>query len=140
MYVYALSVSHAYSIFLVPSFPLNLCSVFCFHLASARYISTWYQSARVENLCSRFQLDTKNPNLGEKQEKWIEGCLAHFQLRSSIEATMHRGRTRCTNTCSGMDTGPMSMEQMTQHRNRHTDTSRPRNKRRAEFSTASRPM
>ena len=35
---FSLSVSPAYSVSLLLSFPLNLCSVFCFHLASARYI------------------------------------------------------------------------------------------------------
>ena len=84
----------------------------------------------------------KKPNLREEQEKqkWIEEWLARFRPRSSTEETMHRGHARCTSTYSGMDTGAMSMERMTQHPNRHIETSRPRNNRRAEFSTTSHPV
>ena len=122
------------------SFPLNLCSVFCSNLASTHYIFTWYQSARVENLRNRLQLEMENPNLGEEQEKWIEEWLTRLQLRSSTKETTHRGHTRCTGTCSGIDTGAMSMERMTQHPNRHIETFWSGNSRRAEFSTASCPV
>ena len=48
---YALSISPTYSMSLVLSFPLNLCLVFYFRIASARF----------ENLYSRHQLQTDKP-------------------------------------------------------------------------------
>ena len=131
-----LSLSPAYCAY--SSFPLNL-RIFsvrfptCFRMV----FFTWYQSARVENLCSRHSLKGK-PTKKNRKNRWIEAWLARFQQRSSTETTMCLGITRCTSTCSSTDIGAMSTEQMTQHPMRHTKISRYGNSRRAEYCTALR--
>ena len=77
--------------FLVPSSPLNMCSVFCFHLASACYIFTWYQRERVENLCSRLQLETEKlisvKNRKKKMDRGMASSLPTEKLDRSNDAS-----------------------------------------------------
>ena len=104
-----------------------------FRIASARHISHGIIARGLRTSTTDLSLKRKNPILGwrtegrrKRKKKWIKEWLARLQLRSSTKATTHHGRTRCTSTCSGMDTGAMSTDQMTQHPIRHTETSWPR--------------
>ena len=131
-----LSLSPAYCAY--SSFPLNL-RIFsvrfptCFRMV----FFTWYQSARVENLCSRHSLKGK-PTKKNRKNRSTEAWLARFRRRSSTEITTHVGLTRCTSTCSGTVTGAMSTQLMTQHPNRHTEISQRGNNRQARYCTAPR--
>ena len=73
----------------------------------------------------------KRMKLDAKAEKCIF-------VRYSDEQKGYKCYNPRTSTCSGTATGAMSMEQTTQHPNRHTGTSRRGNNRRAGFYTASR--
>ena len=79
-------------------------------------------------------------NLQLKNRKnWMDrGMASSLPTEKLNKTTTHLGLTRCTSTCSGMVTRAMSMEQMTQHPNRHTEISRHWNNRRAEYCIVSR--
>ena len=104
-------------------------SVVRFYTCFRTLFFSWYQSARVENLCSRHSLKGK-PTKKNRKNRWIEAWLARFRRRSSTEITTHLGLTR------GMVTGAMSTQLMTQHPDRHTEISRRGNSRRAEYCSA----
>ena len=92
------------------------------------YCFTWYQSARVENLCYRqqFKID-KTLITGEGQKKTrMDKGISSLLLTAKLDRSNYAfWSSKCTSTCSSMATGVMSMELMTQHPSRHTEISRP---------------